>query len=104
MTVEILSKLREPFKIKEVEAAFPFSYKESMNSVLLQELARFNKLIEVIKSSLSTLLKTLDGKFVTTADIEALKASILNNSIPEKWRKASYQSRKPLLSYITDLT
>lgn len=103
MTLEILEKIREPFKIKEVEAIYPFRYEESMNSVLLQELARFNKLIEVIKGSLQTLLKTLDGKFVTTAEIEALKASILSNVIPERWKKASYQSRKPLLSYVTDL-
>jgi dynein heavy chain len=103
MTKEILLKIREPFKIKEVEALYPFSYEESMNSVLLQELARYNKLIEVVKGSLNTLLKTLEGKFVTTADIEALKASILSNSIPEKWQKASYQSRKPLLSYVHDL-
>ena len=73
MTVDILSKIREPFKIKEVEALYPFSYEESMNSVLLQELARYNKLIEVVKSSLSTLLKTLAGKFVTTSEMEQLK-------------------------------
>jgi dynein heavy chain, axonemal len=57
----------------------------------------------VIRGSLQTLLKTLEGKFVTTAEIESLKASILNNSIPEKWRNVSYQSRKPLLAYVNDL-
>ena len=103
MTIEILDMIREPYKIKEVEAIYPFRYEESMNSVLLQELARYNKLIEVMKSSLQTLLKTLDGKFVTTAEIEALKASILSNSIPDRWKKASYQSRKPLLSYVADI-
>ena len=40
---------------------------------------------------------------MTTAEIEALKASILSNSIPERWKKASYQSRKPLLSYVADI-
>ena len=74
-----------------------------MNSVLLQELARFNKLIEVIRSSLNTLLKTLEGKFVTTTEMELLKASILSNSIPALWAKNSYSSRKPLLSYVQDL-
>lgn len=103
MTEEILTKIREPFKIKEVEALYPFTYEESMNSVLIQELARYNKLIEVIRSSLHTLLKTLDGKYVTTAEIEALKASILSNTIPERWRKASYMSRKSLLAYVSDL-
>jgi hypothetical protein len=35
MVTEILLKIRDPFKIKEVEAMYPFSYEESMNSVLL---------------------------------------------------------------------
>ena len=103
MTLEILSKIREPFKIKEVESLYPFKYEESMNSVLLQELARFNKLIEIIKSSLNILLQTLEGKFVTNSEMEALKAAILSNSIPDKWAKNSYSSRKPLLSYVKDL-
>lgn len=35
MTEDILSTIREPFKIKEVERKYPFTYEESMNSVLL---------------------------------------------------------------------
>lgn len=72
MTQDILAQIREPFKIKEVEKKFPFKYEESMNSVLLQELARFNSLIEVIKETLSTLQRTLEGKLVTNADTEEL--------------------------------
>jgi dynein heavy chain len=45
---EIVPQIRDTFKIKEVEKKFPFKYEESMNSVLLQELARYNTLIEVI--------------------------------------------------------
>ena len=35
MTQDILAGIREPFKIKEVERKYPFSYEESMNAVLL---------------------------------------------------------------------
>ncbi len=66
MAREILYQIREPFKIKEVEKKWPFKYEESMNSVLLQELARFNVLIEIIKSTLEILIKTLEGKLVMT--------------------------------------
>ena len=103
MTQDILIQIREPFKIKEVEKKFPFKYEESMNSVLLQELARFNSLIEVIKETLSTLQKTLEGKLVTNTETEELQLSIMSNAIPAKWRKKSYPSRKPLMAYITDL-
>ena len=90
--------------MKEVEKKFPFKYEESMNSVLLQELARYNSLIEVIKGSLNTMIKTLEGKLVMNGEIERLVSSILNNSIPEQWRARSYPSRKPLLSYVKDLS
>ena len=103
ITNDILGQIREPFKIKEIEKKFPFKYEESMNSVLLQELARFNSLIETIKDSLSTLQKTLQGKLVTNSEVEVLQQSIVNNSIPERWRGRSYPSRKPLISYIADL-
>jgi len=35
MILEILSLIREPFKLLEVEKKYPFKYEESMNSVLL---------------------------------------------------------------------
>lgn len=59
LTQKILQTIREPFKIMEVAKRYPFDYEESMNSVLLQELARFNRLIETIKDTIKTLDKTL---------------------------------------------
>lgn len=103
MTGDILDSLREPFKIKEVERKFPFMYEESMNSVLLQELARYNTLIETIKASLYTMQKTLEGKLVANAETDDLQTCIKNNMIPEKWLKKSYPSKKSLLGYVDDL-
>ena len=103
MTETILDGIREPFKIKEVERKYPFKYEESMNGVLLQELARYNMLIVQIKTSLNTLLKTLEGQIVSTAQTDELLTSIKNNMIPENWLKKSYPSIKPLMSYIEDL-
>lgn len=103
MTNDVLKMIREPFKINEVQKKYPFKYEESMNSVLLQELARFNKLIETIKQSLKTLQLTLEGKIVTNAEMDAIQMSVLNNSIPDKWQAKSYPSRKPMMSYVADL-
>merc|ERR1712079_138992 len=75
MTESILDGVREPFKIKEIERKYPFDYEESMNSVLLQELARYNALIETIKSTLNTLLKTVEGKIVSNAETDELLTS-----------------------------
>jgi len=103
LTIEILGSVREPFKIKEVERNYPFKYEESMNSVLLQELARYNKLVENIRNSLEIMLKTLEGRLVSNAETDELLLSIKNNSIPEKWLKTSYPSKKTLLGYVDDL-
>ena len=102
MANEILYQIREPFKIKEVEKKFPFKYEESMNSVLLQELARFNTLIESIKSSLHALIKTLEGKLVMTSEMEKMLQSMTMNSVPDIWKQRSYPSKKPLVSYVKD--
>lgn len=42
----------EEFNIKKALEKFPMAYADSMNTVLTQELTRFNRLIAVIKSSL----------------------------------------------------
>lgn len=101
--MDILEGIREPFKIKDVERRYPFKYEESMNAVLLQELARYNSLIETIRASLDVLKKTLEGKLVSNAETDEILQSIKNNSIPEKWLKRSYPSRKTLLGYVDDL-
>jgi dynein heavy chain len=36
-------------------------------------------------------------------ETEDLLASILNNQVPESWKKKSYPSRKPLVSWVIDL-
>jgi dynein heavy chain, axonemal len=79
MATDILSQVRDPFLLKEVEKKYPFNYEESMNSVLLQEMARFNTLIEIIRNSIQTLIKTLEGKLVMNADIERMLISFNNN-------------------------
>lgn len=40
---------------------------------------------------------------MTNTETEILQLSIVNNSIPERWRGRSYPSRKPLISYVADL-
>ena len=103
MAQDILSLLRDPFKLKEVEKRYPFTYEDSMNSVLLQEMARFNTLLAVITGSIHTLIRTLEGKLVMNPDIERMLNAFKSNAVPESWRARSYPSKKPLMSYVRDL-
>lgn len=49
---DILGKMPEPFVFEDVVKKHPYDYNNSMNTVLHQEILRFNKLLVVIRSSL----------------------------------------------------
>jgi dynein heavy chain len=74
-----------------------------MNTVLVQECIRFNKLTDVIRSSLTNLQKALQGAVVMSREAEQLAASMFDGSVPEMWAAVSYPSLKPLGGYIADL-
>jgi dynein heavy chain len=57
------------FNIDDVMVKFPTDYNESMNTVLVQELVRYNRLIEIMKSSLYNLKKALKGLVVMSEEL-----------------------------------
>jgi dynein heavy chain len=73
-----------------------------MNVVLVQEVARYNRLLEVVHASLEALLLALEGLVVTTAETEATLGSLLSNQVPARWQQRAYPSLKPLNAWIED--
>jgi dynein heavy chain len=56
MVEKILREFPEKFDTVAANRKYPVDYRESMNTVLTQELSRFNILIEVIRTSLYNII------------------------------------------------
>jgi dynein heavy chain len=100
---DILHRVPKAFAVEEVMKRYPVDYSESMNIVLIQELIRFNRLLEVILSSLVNVQKAIRGLVVMSGELEEVTKSMMLNRVPTLWASKSYPSLKPLGSYVTDL-
>ena len=103
LAADILSKLPADFNLEVICEQFPVVYDESMNTVLRQELIRFNRLTSVVRSTLQNLQKAMKGLVVMSSDLEDVFSSMIVGKVPAVWAAKSYPSLKPLGSYVTDL-
>ena len=99
----ILADVPEEYDVKSAEENFPVMYDESMNTVLTQELSRFNDLIKTIKSSLKDMERAILVEILMSAEMEDAMLSMMDGMIPGMWLKVSFPSLKPVGSYVKDL-
>lgn len=100
---DVLSKIRDIYDLEAIGGKYPTDPKQSMNTVLVQELARFNVLIKVVKDSLRDVVKALQGLVVMSTALEQVADDLFFGRVPSMWLDRSYPSLKPLGSYVGDL-
>ena len=100
--IDIKSNLPKDFDIEEAHTKYPIDYNESMNTVLVQEMERFNILLREIRSSCKNLHDGVLGKVVMTPLLEDISNALIMRKIPASWMKKSYPSLKSVGPYIKD--
>lgn len=75
----------------------------SLSTVLLQEIARFNRLLNKMRVMSSNLIKAIQGLVVMSSELDSMYYSLINNQVPKSWEAVAYPSLKPLASWIKDL-
>ncbi|XP_034934334.1 dynein heavy chain 2, axonemal [Chelonus insularis] len=76
--------------------------KSPLSVVLLQEIARYNILLEKTRTSLRDLQRGIKGLILMSEELEEIFTSLYEGRVPSSWLEA-YPSLKPLGSWTQDL-
>ena len=99
----ILAKLPTPWLMLDIVKKYPVMYEQSLNTVLQQECIRYNKLLAVMKQTLSDVRKALKGLVVMSSELDEMFTALQFQKVPTLWAKVSYLSLQPLGSWYKDL-
>mmetsp|Transcript_44339 Transcript_44339/g.86753 ORF Transcript_44339/g.86753 Transcript_44339/m.86753 type:complete len:4144 (+) Transcript_44339:98-12529(+) len=76
---------------------------DSLVIVLRQEIELFNRMLEVVKKSLTELQKAIKGEVVMSDELDKMYNNLMINRVPEQWTRWAYPSLKPLAPWFVDM-
>ena len=66
----------------------------------MQELERFNVLLQTMKENVDDLLKALKGEIGMSQDLDQMSTQLFIGQLPQKWRRYCPATLKPLAGWI----
>ena len=89
------------FDLEKISIQYPTLYEDSSNTILTQELERYNKLLNRVKISLRDVQRALKGEVVMSTELETMGNSIVNGKVPGKQRERERErERRRLKDYL----
>jgi dynein heavy chain len=92
---DILKRIPKPFDLENVRKKFGHDISPT-TVVLFQELERFNRLINSMFKSLTTLKRALKGEVGMSNELDDLARALFNGQLPPLWRKLAPATKKTL--------
>jgi dynein heavy chain len=102
LAADIAAKIPSKYDIEMALLDFPVKYDECMNTVLVQECIRFNRVIDTVATSLKEVQRTVKGLVVMSGELEAMGNSMVIGKVPAMWGRVSYPSLKSLGAWVKD--
>lgn len=72
-------------------------------AVVIQEIARYNRLLAVVRTSLNDLTKALDGLLAMSQELDDVFRAFVAGAVPSTWKMACYPTLKPLAGFFDSL-
>lgn len=101
--LQVKQKLPKPFNLEAVREKHEVKHNESLNSVLHQEIMRYNNLIIKVNYYMTNVIDAIKGDAVMTAELEGIVSRLYDNKTPLQIEKIAYPSLMPFSSWVNDL-
>jgi len=92
------NKIKEKFDAANINSQF--KAKTPIEAVLIQELVRFNILIDVMVRTLTDLKKSINGIISMNSEIEEIMVSLFMGAIPNQWKNSAPETQKSLANWV----
>merc|ERR1711871_923319 len=101
--IDMQARVTKPLAVEPIQDKYPVLYEESMNTVLVQEVIRYNRMLSLMEVHLKDIQLGLKGVVVMSGELELAASSLYNNQVPDAWMNKGYPSLKPLAAWVADL-